>query len=70
MGDVVRALISVHYSQFGYMHEGDLFEADHPLVKEHPDWFSDDLLAIATRTPRDPKRKARTTATQELEVSP
>lgn len=50
MGDVVYALTSLHTSA-GFIQQHELYAADHPLVIQHPDWFSSDLLAIAHRGP-------------------
>jgi hypothetical protein len=50
MPNVVRALINAHVSPTVQLHEGDLWIASDPIVKAHPEWFSDDLEAIANRT--------------------
>lgn len=57
MADVVIARFTAHYGETGQIHEGELWEATHPLVKEHPDWFTDDILKYAVRDPNPPKPK-------------
>ena len=44
---VVRALFTAHVGQFEQIHENELFLDNHPLVKQHPEWFSADLEPIA-----------------------
>ena len=50
MANVVRALFTMHISPTVQLHQGDLWIADDPVVKAHPDWFSDDLSGVANRT--------------------
>lgn len=38
------------YGVAGQLTEGDLWDADDPVVREHPDWFSDDLEPIIRRS--------------------
>ncbi len=47
MQNVVRALWTAHVSPTEFMSEGDLYLDTHPMVIEHPDWFSADLAPIA-----------------------
>jgi hypothetical protein len=48
--DVVYALTTMHVAGT-MLKQGELYDANHPLVRAHPEWFSDDLLQIATRAP-------------------
>lgn len=48
--DIVRALITTHYSPYAMLAAGELFPADDPLVRAHPDWFSADLEPMLKRT--------------------
>lgn len=54
---VVRAKYSAHVGESLYVNEGELWDADDPLVKERPDMFTDDLSGV-TRTSVPPKREA------------
>ena len=47
---VVRALFTADISPTISLVVGELWDADDPVVRSHPDWFSDDLDAIARRT--------------------
>ncbi len=47
--DVVYALFTSHVNEYTMMKENDLYAADHPLVRQHPDWFSADLAKIAIK---------------------
>lgn len=58
MSDVVIALATMHYSVAGQIRKGDLWEASHPVVLAHPDWFSADLLAYAVRAPEVVEKRA------------
>jgi len=51
MGDVVYVLTTMFVEGGAMIRQHELYEATHPLVVAHPDWFSADLLAIAHRTP-------------------
>jgi hypothetical protein len=51
MADVVVALFSAAHGEAGFVRKGELYEATHPTVKAHPDWFTDDLLEHAVRDP-------------------
>lgn len=48
--DVVYALTTMHVAGT-MLKQGELYDRNHPLVVEHPEWFSEDLLQIATRAP-------------------
>lgn len=48
--DVVYALTTMHVAGT-MLKQGELYDANHPLVLDHPEWFSDDLLKIAHRAP-------------------
>ena len=45
MSDVVLATCTTHLGETLQLHEGELWEASHPVVKAHPDLFTDDLLS-------------------------
>ena len=45
--NVVRALFTMHVSESEMMFAGNLYVRSHPLVRAHPDWFSDDLETVA-----------------------
>jgi len=47
---VVRALFSANITPTLVINAGELWDADDPVVRQHPEWFSDDLDAIARRT--------------------
>lgn len=63
MAEVVYALTTMHVGPGTMLKQGELYADDHPLVVAHPEWFSADLLNIATRAPgwadRDPLEPAR-----------
>jgi hypothetical protein len=47
---VVIAISTMHYSDVGQTMQGELWAADDPLVRAHPDWFTTDLLGNARRS--------------------
>ncbi len=47
---VVRALFTGSITPTVTIHEGELWDADDPIVKSRPDFFSADLDSVAHRT--------------------
>jgi hypothetical protein len=52
--DVVMAISTLHYGEVGQLISGELWAADDPVVKAHPDWFTYDLLGNARRSVAPP----------------
>ncbi len=63
---VVRARGTFHYGEHGMLHEGDLWDAEDPVVRDHPEWFDDDLDSAAKRSvPREAPVEQATAAPGE-----
>lgn len=58
-----RALTTFHYGTddggHGTLVQGDLYDDDDHLVKDHPDWFEDVTPTRGTAPPAEPARKPR-----------